>query len=98
MSNLERNALLQIYPSDTNSLNSFRSRSDVKSITEDSLSIRGQEWTINLEGSTELTGTAYGSRVLFELDQFTELLNSFGWDYHIEVFEDSGRLVKRYLK
>ncbi len=98
MKNNERNALLQIYPSDAGSLNQFISRSGVKRLSKDALSIRGDEWIINLEGTTELTGTAYGSNSLTELDRFAELLNDFRWDYHIEVFEDSGRLVKRYLK
>jgi hypothetical protein len=90
----ERNAFLTLFPGDTDALlKELPHRIQAGCIHFALLS-----WTFEFEDDSLTMGRAYGTEDLTAFEQLTELLGRHEFDYLIEIFEDSGRPLKRYSR
>ena len=55
-------------------------------------------WTFEFEDDSLTMGRAYGTEDLAAFEELTTLLGQHEFDYLIEIFEDSGRPLKRYSR
>jgi len=94
----ELNAFLHLYANTAESLSQFITEAQLIRLGDDEYSLSSHGWEMQLGGIAELSGSARGSRNLDFFNWLVECLDRSDWDYSIEVFEDSGRLLKRYVK
>ncbi|RMA77666.1 hypothetical protein [Umboniibacter marinipuniceus] len=90
----ERNAFLTLFPGETDSLLLELPHHFV----DDGIRFSLLSWSFEFEDHSLTMGRAYGSADLSAFDQLTRLLNRHEFDYLIEIFEDSGRPLKRYSR
>ncbi len=89
-----RNAFLSLFPGDTDALlTQLPHRIQAGCIHFSLLS-----WTFEFEDESLTMGRAYGTEDLMAFEQLTALLEQHEFDYLIEIFEDSGRPLKRYSR
>jgi len=94
----ELNAFLHLYANSTDSLTQLIALSQLNNLGDDEYTLSQFAWEAELAGRDELSGSARGNRDLEFFEWFVDCLEKSDWDYSIEVFEDSGRLLKRYVK